>query len=405
MLSQKETVTRRIKIRVPSLYPKQHQAIFDPKRHSFIEASTKAGKTHGCLIWQLTQALNTVGHHWWVAPVYGQSRIAFLRAEKLLPSAIVASVNHSEQRISLRNGSEWSFKSGERPDNLYGEDVHSAVIDEASRCKEDVWNAIRSTLTATGGKTRVIGNVRGKKNWFYRLARRAQAGAKNYGYHKLTAYDAVAGGVLPIEEIEEAKEDLSESVFNELYLAEAADLASNPFGMSYIERCAVPVREMSDKPPVCFGIDLAKSVDWAVIIGLDEDGNVCEFHRFQKPWKATIALIVAIVGNNNAMIDCTGAGDPVLEFIQDEGHGNFEGVVFTTKSKQQMMEGLAVDIQREAFTFPDNEIRQELDEFEYEYTRTGVRYSAPEGFNDDCVDGLALARKCYREHGIVAWWM
>jgi hypothetical protein len=33
----------------------------------------------------------------------------------------------------------------------------------------------------------------------------------------------------------------------------------------------------------------------------------------------------------------------------------------------------------------------ELETFEYEYTRTGVRYSAPEGLHDDCVCALALA--------------
>lgn len=33
----------------------------------------------------------------------------------------------------------------------------------------------------------------------------------------------------------------------------------------------------------------------------------------------------------------------------------------------------------------------ELESFEYEYTRTGVRYTAPEGMHDDCVMALALA--------------
>jgi hypothetical protein len=33
----------------------------------------------------------------------------------------------------------------------------------------------------------------------------------------------------------------------------------------------------------------------------------------------------------------------------------------------------------------------ELEEFGYEYTRTGVRYSAPEGLHDDTVCALALA--------------
>ena len=33
----------------------------------------------------------------------------------------------------------------------------------------------------------------------------------------------------------------------------------------------------------------------------------------------------------------------------------------------------------------------ELEQFEYEYTRTGVRYSAPDGQHDDTVCALALA--------------
>ena len=32
-----------------------------------------------------------------------------------------------------------------------------------------------------------------------------------------------------------------------------------------------------------------------------------------------------------------------------------------------------------------------MESFEYEQTRTGVRYSAPEGLHDDCVVALALA--------------
>ena len=39
----------------------------------------------------------------------------------------------------------------------------------------------------------------------------------------------------------------------------------------------------------------------------------------------------------------------------------------------------------------------ELETFEYEYTRTGVRYTAPTGLHDDGVCALALALKCWRE--------
>lgn len=55
------------------------------------------------------------------------------------------------------------------------------------------------------------------------------------------------------------------------------------------------------------------------------------------------------------------------------------------------MEGLAAAIQRQEISFPDGWLRNELDTFEYEYTRTGVKYSAPEGLHDDGVCALALA--------------
>ncbi len=55
------------------------------------------------------------------------------------------------------------------------------------------------------------------------------------------------------------------------------------------------------------------------------------------------------------------------------------------------MEGLAVAIQKREVIFPDGPIRLELENFEYEYSRTGVKYTAPEGMHDDCVCALALA--------------
>ena len=45
-------------LQVPQPYPKQHEAIADPKRICVIEASTKSGKTAGCLVWILQQAWN-----------------------------------------------------------------------------------------------------------------------------------------------------------------------------------------------------------------------------------------------------------------------------------------------------------------------------------------------------------
>ncbi len=137
--------------------------------------------------------------------------------------------------ITLSNGATIFFLGSENPDTLYGEDVYAAVIDEATRVKQDSWFAIRTTLTATQGPVRIIGNVKGRRNWAYKLARRAEAGHRaNYHYAKLTVWDAVEAGIFPTEEAEDAKEMLPEAVYRELYLAEAADESEAFFQVEHI---------------------------------------------------------------------------------------------------------------------------------------------------------------------------
>jgi hypothetical protein len=379
----------------PWVYAKQRDAIFNDKRYAFVEASTKTGKTVGCIIWLAEQAMKGKAgqNFWWVAPIFPQAKIAFRRLRRGLPLEIYTA-NESELTITLANGAIIWFKGADKPDSLYGEDVYAAVIDEASRCKEDAWYAVRSTLTATQGPLRAIGNVKGKKNWFYNLSRKAEAGEPSMAYSRLLCYDAVEAGVLSQEEVEDAKRTLPDAVFRELYLAEPSDDGGNPFGLKAIRECISPLTE---RAPVCWGIDLAKSHDWTVCIAFDETGHVCRVERFQKPWLDTITAIQRLVGADTpALVDSTGVGDLVLEALQ-KGHSNFEGFKFTSASKQQLMEGLAVAIQQHLIAFPAGPIVSELEQFEYEYTRTGVRYSAPEGLHDDCVCALALANQHRRQ--------
>jgi hypothetical protein len=376
----------------PFLYPKQEMAFFNPARYSCIEGSTKCGKTHAGLTWLLEQALilGKDGYNfWWIAPVYPQARIAFDRMVRALKQGgLWFKKNIADLKITLPNGAILMFKSGERPDNLYGEDVYAALIDEASRLREESFHAVRSTLTSTRGPLRMIGNVKGRKNWFYKMCRRAQANESNYYYDKITAYDAVAAGVLDAEEIEDAKALLPEAVFKELYLAEASDDEGNPFGFKHIEAIYNPdaVPGITD----VYGFDLAKTYDWAVLIGLDENGIESEFDRWQGYIGASITRVDAAVQGKTCAVDSTGMGMRPAEEFQEIGE-NYLPYSFTQSSKQLLMESLALAIQRHEIVICTEIVKNELEAFEYEYTRTGVRYGAPEGYHDDCVCALALA--------------
>lgn len=390
-------MARKIEFRRPWLYEKQRAFLYAPERYSIVEASTKTGKTVGCLVWLFEQAaINGRGgrNYWWVAPVFPQAKIAFRRLKRYIPRHLFTA-NESEYTITLPNGATVWFKGADRPDTLYGEDVFAAVIDESTRCKEEAWHAVRSTLTATRGPLRIIGNVKGRKNWAFQMARKAEAGEPGMAYFKLTAYDAVEGGVLALEEVEDAKRMLPDSVFRELYLAEASDDGGNPFGLAAIAAATIPAASI--QPVVAWGLDLAKSQDWTVLYGLDAEGRESAFHRWQKPWRDTIRMVREIVGRTPCLVDSTGVGDPVLEELQVDGRRNFIGFKFTSSSKQQLMEGLAVAIHKREVRVASRETVLELESFEYEYTRTGARYGAPVGMHDDCVCALALAREAWME--------
>lgn len=381
-------------INLPPVAEYQGRSIFSPARCVVIEATTKAGKTLGCIWWLIYQAITMgAGEYWWVAPVYPQSLIAFRRTKTMLsesdPDQRQWKANEAEHFIRFSNGATLWFKSADNPDLLYGEDVRACVIDEATRCKEECWYAIRSTLTATRGMVRIIGNVKGKKNWAYKLARRVEAGdLPGWERHAISCWDAVKAGIIDHDEVEAARRELPAAVFAELYEGIPSEDGSNPFGYASIAACIQP---LTSGPPSCFGSDLAKSQDWTVYVGLDTGGHCCMFDRWQHvPWNQTMDRLASVIGERQALIDSTGVGDPVVEELQRRCPA-VEGFKFTGPSKQQLMEGLAVAIQQRNVTFPDGVIRSELESFEYEATRTGVRYSAPEGMHDDCVMALALA--------------
>lgn len=399
----------RIEFVRPKLYAKQQQAIYALERYSIVEASTKSGKTVGCMVWLTEQAwLGQKGHEfWWVAPIYEQAKIVFRRLKRgLTPNTFTT--NESDLSITLVNGAVIRFKGGDNPDSLYGEDVHAAVIDEASRVKEEAWHAIRSTLTATRGPIRIIGNVKGRRNWAYKLARRAEAGAPGMHYARITAQDAISAGVLDQDEIDDARSQLPETIFRELYEAEPSDDEGNPFGIQAIRACIEPAH--LECVPSVWGWDLARANDWTWGIGLCHHGRVARSERWNQTqlpttrsataapgdaspeyWEVTLRRVRDLTGKCPALVDSTGPGGPIDQALSADHHRNIEGYVFTSRSKQMLMEGLAVAIQQHEIGYPDGPLVVELEAFEYEYTRLGVKYGAPEGMHDDGVCALALA--------------
>jgi hypothetical protein len=323
----------------------------------------------------------------YITPTYKLAKTFFEKLTQCVPFEN----NKSDLTIHFPNGGTVEFFTGERLDNLRGRKFHLVVIDEASFISDlqDGWlNSIRPTLTDYQGRALFLSTPRGK-NYFYSLY--MKGGQRDWESFKFTTYD---NPYILTSEINDAKAQLPNSVFEQEYMANPMENAANPFGAEHITKCTC---SLSYNEPMFYGIDLAKSFDWTVIIGLDSEGKVCHFERFQKDWLQTKETIKQIRKHKHIFIDSTGVGDAIVEDLQ-KYFNDMTGFKYTSTSKQQLMESLASSIHKKEIGFPEGAIKDELEIFEYLFTSTGVRYSAPAGFHDDCVNALALANKCKIEN-------
>ena len=364
----------------------QLQIISEAKRFNVLDCGRRFGKSKLAANILSENALEgNPGAYF--APTYKLLEGTFKDILTSLQSLI--SRKHDNQRIELITGGSIEFWSLENPLAGRSRKYKVAIIDEAA-FNRNLWQswteAIRPTLTDLKGSAWFMSTPKGK-NDFYKLWMRGQTNEPDWMSWQMPT---ITNPFIDPSEIEAARRDLPDLAFKQEYLAEFNDNVANPFGLDYIRICT---GRISNEPAVCFGIDLAKSFDWTVIIGLDKFGNVCHFDRFQRPWNETKEIIRRLP-RGAIKIDSTGVGDPITEDIQRE-RGDVHSFKYTSTSKQQLMEGLAAAIHQRRVIFPDGVIKAELESFEYQMTGTGVKYTAPPGLHDDCVNALALAWAMY----------
>jgi len=378
-----------IEIKLPKPHAAQRAVLDSPARFRVMMCGRRFGKS---LISQNISIENGIANKKvaYITPTYQLGKTFFQEICKVLPEKIYKK-NETDLTINFITGGQIRFFTGERLDALRGLKFHLVIIDEASYIAnlQDGWlNSIRPTLTDYKGLAIFLSTPRGK-NFFYSLY--MKGGEPDWEAFKFTTYD---NPHIDPSEVDAAKFQLPNVVFEQEYMANPMENAANPFGSEHINAC---VKDGIAGKAEYYGIDLAKSVDWTVIIGLDKLGHVVHFERFQKDWMQTKETILRLPKNLPIMIDSTGVGDAIVEELQKK-FTQMHGFKFTSTSKQQLLEALANSIQTKTISYPTGLIKEELEIFEYTFTSTGVRYSAPSGFHDDCVIALSLANKCKIDH-------
>lgn len=328
----------------------------------------------------------------YVTPNYQLAKVFYEDILNILPVEVIKSANKSDLIISLITGGTLHFFTGEKPDNFRGRKFHLVIIDEASYVKDlkNAWNnAIRPTLTDYRGEAVFISTPRGK-DYFHSLYLKGINKEEGWESFRFTSYD---NPYILNEEIDMAKLELPLAAFNQEYLAIPSENVANPFGIDNIRKNIID--RLSNKPAVIFGIDLAKTTDFTVIIGLDEDGHMCHYERFQLDWTQTKEKIRELPRSTTKHIDSTGVGDVIVEELQKE-MSNIVGFKFTASSKPQLILSLIKSIEEGKIKYIED-ITDELEVFEYSIGVSGhIKYEAITGFHDDKVIALALANYLWK---------
>ena len=366
------------------LHPSQLSVDAQLARFSVLEIGRRWGKTTYGRIKAIRRAIKR-GKVGWFAPTYKYLADPMRDIERAL-APVTARMDRVEKRLELVTHGVIDFWSLEDVDAGRGRDYDLIVVDEAGFVPKllEWWrNAARPTLSDRKGSALFLGTPKGTGD-FHRLFTEAEGDTT--GTMRAFRIGTRHNPHIDADEVEAARRSLPPEVFAQEYEGIPAEDGGNPFGLDAIRECVGP---MSVAKVEHWGVDLAKSHDFTVAVGIDRDGAVCRLERWQSPWGVTRERLAQMIGGTPALIDSTGVGDPIVEDLARVCRAA-EGFKFTSQSKQQLMEGLQLAVQTREIRFPDGWLRAELESFGYRYSGRSVSYEATAG-HDDGVCALALA--------------
>lgn len=338
---------------------------------------------------------------WYVAPYYSEAKDTVWRdpemLKRYLPDEIVEKKNDSELIVYFNNGSVLEVKGADNPDSLRGPNPYVTILDEFPQMKPEVWREIIYPITVMNPEAQVwfIGTPKPQGQWAKELHEDA-ATKKDWYSMTLNVEDS---NILDDEQIEEAKDNSpTQAAFEQEMMCKW--LGEEGVVFRNVEKCVVgePTEmEYDSRYKFQFGIDLARHVDWTVIVGVNLMNHRVEiFDRFNEIdynlQKARIEAVLRRYGNAYCQVDETGVGEPIVTDLQDRGL-NVKGIKISEPVKKNLITNLALHIEQQKVSMPNiRDLVDELKIFGYEVTKAGrIRYSAPSGKHDDCVIALALA--------------
>ena len=305
-------------------------------------------------------------------------------------------VSESERRIDSPGGGMIAVRSSHYPDNLRGDGLDLAVLDEAAYMDPRVWSeVVRPMLTTTRGDALFLSTPFGR-NWFYDLFQKG-IDAQHQPEWQSFWFPTDRNPNIAAEELESIRRMTTEHIWGTEYRARFNDDSGQVFRGIRAALATDPYPEAINGRLYVAGVDWGRDHDYTVIAIIDADERrMVALDRFnQIGWGLQRGRLRAICEHwqpQQIWAEANSFGSPNIEALQEEGLP-MRSFTTTSKSKSPLIESLALAIERRFVSLLDHPVLlAELSSYTLQrLPGGGYRYGAPLGMHDDTVMATALA--------------
>jgi phage terminase large subunit-like protein len=347
------------------------------------------------------------------APTADLTKAVFERAHDLVFKHLHQYKPHysrSERKLSLRRlGSVLYTRSGDKPKSLVSKGYSKVIIDESGFFRDDSFRELEPALLEWPGQLVAIG-VPALQNWYFEKYKEAKRGVKGY---KAIQLPSIVNPAVSVDEWHRLFKTIPRLEFLRQYCAKFNNPITVLWTAADLEKCKLYKNPAGYEPGVQYyaGLDLARKEDYTVLTIVKLVNGFIEVVETLKiqtiNWTQQTDLIAHILNKYQVVactVDGTGLGDSVIEQLADKTVTGLHAYIFTNESKCQVIDDLTLSIERGEIIIPVQfeDYHNELRIYEQNISRTGLRqFSAPEGFHDDHVISLALAKHAIKFNSFV----
>jgi hypothetical protein len=243
----------------------------------------RAGKDLLSVNWCVTAALKRKGLYWHLLPTYNQGRkIVWDGMTKTgrgfldhFPKELWSSINNTDMRLELKNGSIYQVVGTDNVDRLVGSNPVGVIFSEYSLQDPRAWDLVRPILAENGGWAVFIYTARGR-NHGYDMFNMAN-GNKRWFCERLTVDDTAA---VPPEAIEDERSACmpDELIQQEFYCSFDAPLVGSYYGSLMAKALAEDrIKEVPYEPRL--------EVHTAWDLGMGDSTAIIFFQQFGKEYR------------------------------------------------------------------------------------------------------------------------